>query len=61
MLDNRSQGNFVSKDVVNLSRRKLADPEICLFSKGLNFFPTTNTIDKVKLIKTELEALGRIL
>ena len=29
-------------------------------SKGLNFVPTSNTIDKAKL-KTELEALGRIL
>ena len=29
-------------------------------SKGLNFVPTSNTIDKAKL-KMELEALGRIL
>ena len=31
-----------------------------MLSKGLNFVPTSNTIDKAKL-KTELEALGRIL
>ena len=48
MLDNRLQGNFVSKNVVNLSRR------------NLTFVPTSNTIDKAKF-KTELEALGRIL
>ena len=60
MLDNRLQGNFVSKNVVNLSRRNLTDSEISLLSKGLNFVPTSNTIDKAKL-KTELEALGRIL
>ena len=60
MLDNRLQGNFVSKNVVNLSRWNLTDSEISLLSKGLNFVPTSNTIDKGKL-KTELEALGRIL
>ena len=31
-----------------------------MLSKGLNFVPTSNTIDKAKL-KMELEALGRIL
>ena len=31
-----------------------------MLSKGLNFVPTSNTIDKAKL-KTELEAVGRIL
>ena len=48
ILDNRLQGNFVSKNVVNLSRR------------NLTFVPTSNTIDMAKF-KTELEALGRIL
>ena len=47
MLDNRLESNFVSKNVVNLS-------------KGLNFVSTSNTVDKAKL-KMELEALGRIL
>ena len=31
-----------------------------LLSKGLNFVPTSSTIDKATL-KTELEALGRLL
>ena len=46
MLDNRLQGNFVSKNVVNLSRGNLVGS---LFSKELNFVPTSNTIDKAKL------------
>ena len=60
MLDGRLQGNFVSKNVVNLSKRNLTDSEISLLSKGLNFVPTSNTIDKAKL-KRELETLGRML
>ena len=34
--------------------------EISLLSKGLNFVPTSNPIDKAKF-KMELEALARIL
>ena len=60
MLDNRLQGNFVSKNVANLSRRDLFGSEIFLLSKGLNFVSTSNTIDMAK-IKTELETLCRIL
>ena len=60
MLDGRLQGNFISKNIVNLSKRNLTDSEISLLSKGLNFVPTSNTIDKAKL-KSELEALGRML
>ena len=60
MLNNRLQGNFVSKNVVNLSKQNLTDSEISLLPKGLNFVPTSNTIDKAKL-KTEIEALGRVL
>ena len=60
MFDNRLQGNFVSKNVVNLSWRNLTDSEISLLSEGLNFIPTSNTIDNTKL-NTELEALSRIL
>ena len=60
ILDNRLQGNFVSKNVVNLSRRNLTGSEISLLSKGLNFVPTSKTVDKAKL-KMELEALGRLL
>ena len=60
MLDNRLQGNFVGKNVVNFSRRNLIGSEMSLLSKALNFVPTSNTIDNAKL-KTELEALGKIL
>ena len=60
ILNNRLQGNFVSKNVENLSRRNLTGSEISLLSKGLIFVPTSNTIDKTKL-KMELEALVRIL
>ena len=60
MLNNTLQGNFISKNVVNLSRQNLTDSEISLLPKGLNFVPTSNTIDKAKL-KTEIEALGRVL
>ena len=60
MLGDRLQGSFVSKNVINLSRRNLTDSETCLPSKGLNFVSISNTIDKAKL-KTELEALGRTL
>ena len=57
---NRSQGNLVSENVVNLSKRYLTDSQISLLSKGLHFVPPSNTLDKAKL-KTELEALGRVL
>ena len=59
-LGNRLKGNFVSKNVVNLSKRNLNDAEISLLSKGLNFVPTCNNIDKAKL-KMKLEAFGRML
>ena len=45
---------------MNLFKRNLTGCEISLLSKGLNFVPTSNTIDKAKL-KTELEALCKIL
>ena len=60
LLENRLKVNFVSKNVVNLSKRNLNDAEISLLSKGLNFVPTCNNIDKAKL-KMELEAFGRML
>ena len=59
-MDNRLQGNFVGKNVVNLSRQNLTVSEVSLLSEGLNFVLTSNTIDKAKL-KMKLEALGRIL
>ena len=60
MLDNRLQGNFVSKTVVNLSTRNLTGSEISLLSKELKFFPISNKINKAQL-KTKLESFGRIL
>ena len=51
MLDNRLQGTFVSKNVVNLSRRSLADSEISCCQKDVILFR----------LQTELETLGRIL
>ena len=46
--------------VMKMSRQNLTGSEISLLSKGLNFVPTSDTIEKAKL-KTELQALGRIL
>ena len=60
MLNGRLKGKFVTKNVVNLSKRKSSKSEILLLSKGLKFIPTSNTIDKAKL-KIELEAFGRML
>ena len=59
-LNGRIKGKFVSKNVVNLSKRKLAKAEISLLSKGLKFVPTSNHINKAKL-KLELEAYDRML
>ena len=56
----RLEGKFVSKNVINLSRRNLSASEISLLSKGLKFVPTANKIDRAKL-KTELEEYGRKL
>ena len=49
LLDNRLKGNFVSKNIVNLSKRNLNNAEISLLSKGLNFVPAWNNTDKAKL------------
>ena len=53
---NRLEGKFVSKNVINLSRRNLSSAEISLLSKGLKFVPTANKIDQAKL-KRELRFL----
>ena len=45
ILNGRLKGKFVSKNVVNLSKRKLSKSEISLLSKGFKFIPTSNTID----------------
>ena len=50
----RSESEFVSTNVINLSRRNLSETETSLLSKGLKFVPTTNKINGAKL-KTELE------
>ena len=56
----RLEGKFVSKNVINLSRRYLSTPEVSLLSKGLKFVPGANKIDRAKL-KTELAEYGRKL
>ena len=58
--ENRLKGNFVRKNIVNLSKRNLNDAEISLLSKGLNFVPTCNNVDKAKL-EMKLRAFGRTL
>ena len=60
LLENRLKGNFVNKNVVNLSKRNLYDAEISLLSKGLNFVPTYNNNDKARLTM-EMEAFGGML
>ena len=56
--DNRLEGKFVSKNVINLSQRQLTKSEISLLSKGRKFVPTPNRMNKAKL-KQELEIFGR--
>ena len=47
--DNRLQGKFVSKNVINLSQRQLTKSEILLLSKEIKFVLTPNRRDKAKL------------
>ena len=56
----RLEGKFVSKNVINLSRRNLSASEISLLSKGLKFVPTANKIGRAKL-KTELGRKLRLM
>ena len=56
----RLTGNFVSDNVINLSRRVLSHAEISVLSKGLKFCPTPRELDKAK-IKQDLENFGRRL
>ena len=60
LLENGFKGDFVSKNVVNLSKRNLSDAEISLLSKELNVVPRCNNIDTAKL-KIELVSFGRML
>ena len=50
--ENRLEGKFASKNVINLSRRNLSSAESSLLSKGLKFVPTAK-------LKRELEEYGR--
>ena len=59
VLNGRLKGKFLSKNVVNLSKRKLSKSEISLLSKGLKFIPTSNTIDTANL-KVELDRMLRL-
>ena len=59
-MNGRLKDKFLSKNVVNLSIRKLSKSEILLLSKGLKFIPTGNNIDKAKL-EMELKQFGRML
>ena len=56
--DNRPEGKFVSKNVINLSQRQLTKSETSRISKGLKFVPTPCRVDKTKR-KQELEVFGR--
>ena len=56
----RLEGKFVSKNIINLARRNLYPPGISLLFKGLEFVPSANKLDLVKL-KRELEENGRTL
>ena len=58
--NNRLNGKFISKNVINLSQRQQTKSEILLLSKELKFVPTPDRIDKAKL-KQELEVFGRKL
>ena len=44
ILNDKLKGKFVSKNVVNLSKRKLSQSEVSLLSKGLKSIPISNTI-----------------
>ena len=56
----RLTDKFVSRNAVNLSKQKLSKSEISILPKGLEFIPTSNTVDKAKH-KIEFEAFGKML
>ena len=56
---NRYKANFVSPNVINLSKRNLVKDKISLLSKGLQFVPTPKHFNKALLLKEELENFGR--
>ena len=47
--ENRLEGKFISKNIINLSRRILCSGKISLFTNRLKFVPTANKIDQAKL------------
>ena len=49
---------FVSKNVINLSRRSLSTPEISLLYKGLKFASSANKIDRAKLKRESWKNMG---
>ena len=57
---NRYKANFVSPNVITLSKRNLTKSEISLLSKGLQFVPTPKHFNKA-LLREELENFGRKL
>ena len=57
---NRYKANFVSPNVINLSKRNLTKDEISVLSKGLQFVPTPKHFNKA-LLREELEEFGRKL
>ena len=57
---NRYKVNFLSPNVINLSKRNLTKNEISLLSKGLQFVPTPKHFNKA-LLREELENFGRKL
>ena len=57
---NRLEGKFVSKNVMNFSRRNLSSAELFLLFKGRKFVPSANKTDQAKL-KRELEVYRRKL
>ena len=60
MCDSRLKGKFVSKNVIDFSKRNLSENEISLLTKGFNFIPTCNKVD-VAWLKLELDQFGRML
>ena len=57
---NRYKANFVSLNVINLSKRNLTKDEISLLSKGLQFVSTPKHFNKA-LLREEPENFGRKL
>ena len=50
----------MTENLVNLSNRKLSKADLSLHSKGLNFCPTPNNVDK-SVLKEDLEKICRSL